>query len=397
MYWGCGRVGDFTGNPWLTVQKPVIWVCSSEPYDTLWATWMIAPSLAKATYQYVLYIDGTLVDHNSPNIINMLVPHGYIPAIGVIAVPPIVNAVSPQVCNCNPACPCNYDPACCQRPAPQNTTCYNNINVLYTDLISPIRADLKVLKKKIRLFYEYTYGYYNHVLINGVLVDNNGIPGKEYPVNVEAWADPTPPSEMLDGISAHTDNFGLSIAIVPLPFISPIVSSELDIGTFDTTTDVQREHNIFANCTLINMFKDLVCTDIQLYNFNFQAYAPPAQEYILGKLRNNFVSFTDNQKGITIRDHYRMNIAPRQAIVNGQLVTKPAKHNQLVLRLQDYRYIIQFDKQQFYSISQPNRFPAKLPCQSYRFVAQPNAIQADLESGKYAVCQLSRPCPSHPH
>ena len=140
------------------------------------------------------------------------------------------------------------------------------------------------------------------------------------------------------------------------------------------------------------MFKDLVCTDIQLYNFNFVAFAPPVEEYILGKKRENYVTVSSNQKGITIRDHYRMNIEPRQAIVNGQLVTKPAKYNQLVLRVQDYRFIAQFNKQQFYSIYQPNRFPAKLPCQSYRFVALNNAIQADLESGRYAIEQLSMPC-----
>ena len=195
---------------------------------------------------------------------------------------------------------------------------------------------------------------------------------------------------MLDGISAHTDNFGLSIAIVPLPFISNIAPSALDIGTFDTAVDVQGQ-NIFENCNLINMFQNLVCTDIQLYNFNFQAYSPPSEEIVVGKVRYNYVRLCDKQKGITIRDHYRMDIGPRKAIINGQLVTKPPKRNQLVLRVQDYRFVAQFDKQQFYSVYQPDRFPPKLPCQAYRFVPLNNALKADLESGTYAVSQLHTP------
>jgi len=260
------------------------------------------------------------------------VPHGYLPTIAAIAVPPIVD-------NDN-----IYDPICSIK--------YGNVRTLASDLIKPIRAEVKILEQKATLYYEYPYGFYNHVIINGKLVDNNGLPGKTYDITI-----------------ADYDNPGVHIAIIPLPFIA--------------------DQDLFDGCDLVDTFgPETICPDVLLYNFNFIAYEPPSEETVVGKFRKNYVDYTLQQQGLIIKERTKINLEPRQAIVNGRLVTKPAKQNQVVLRVQDYRFTIQFDKQRFYTIYRPDREPNKAPCYAYRFAALNSAVKADLPGGRYSTDQL---------
>lgn len=324
----CGkREGDFPGDPLQTIDKEVIWICQGGTEDILYATWTINPLFANLSYKWLLYIDGQLIDRDSSNFINMTVPHGYIPKIAAVAIPQIID------------CDLAYDPLCSIKVA--------NVVSLYTHIIQPIRVDLKVLEKTITPIYRYDGELHNHVILNGILIDTDGISGKSYQIKIDSF----------DNIENE-----LEISIIPLPFIA--------------------NQDLFNNCLLVDQFFGLICPDILLYNFKYVLRGPEPIETIFGKQRKNYVSVDMKQKGLTINLNSLVKIDKRKAIVNGVLVTKPAKNNQVVLGIQNYRFVI-FDKQRFYSVYFQNKFKDGVPCGQYRLPSLNSAIFTTLPNGNY--------------
>ena len=215
------------------------------------------------------------------------------------------------------------------------------------ELAKPIRADIKILENKVILYYKQTTNYYNHVIINGELLDNSGTNGKEYPATIDP------------------ENIQIGITIIPLPYIA---------GT-----------DLF-DCTLDNMFDDKLCPDIILPSHNYVPYIQPLQETILGKVKDNYISYTLKQKGITIKT--RMTIASRKVVRNNSIITKPAKPNQLVINPQDYRFYTQFDKTRFYTIYNRNKPDGTMPCFVYRLVSYNTANKVKLANGTYPTSML---------
>lgn len=322
----CGYTDLFPIDPLETVNQQVMWICGTGSDTKLYATWTIHKDYEDCKHRWILYVNGIIINENSPNLISIDISSGIIPKIAAVAVPELA--------------PLGTDPLA-------GSTNYNIRSMNY-ELAQPIRADMKILENKVTIYYKATKDYYNHIIINGELIDSSGTNGEEYSVTI----DPT--------------NIQIEIAIVPLPFI--------------TGTDL-------FDCALVDMFSDKLCPDIILPEYKYVPYMQPTQEIVLGKTKNNYVDYTLKQKGLTIKT--RMTLGSRKVVRGNSIITKPAKKNQLVVGPQDYRFYPQFDKTRFFTIYNRDVPNGTIPCFVYRLLSYSTTTQVKLAAGTYPTSLMS--------
>jgi hypothetical protein len=302
----CARPGDFDGNPYETVgANTLFW---KPGHTQLVCTWSISAALKDKTYKWLFYVDGVVIDRNATSPKVLTVVQNYIPKITAVAIPPAVDYDNA------------YDPLCGGQEA-------NILTFWDSGLINnPCNAILSPLDCKIKVYFRRSAYYYYHLIINDVLVDTDSHSGDEY-------------------------NFGTGVcSAFPTIILVPLPAKSSDMLSWGVE--------------FWNLYENRICPDVLLPEYGYVAQEFPLQEQVLDKVKKNYISVSDKQRGLTVpQSGENITVAPRQALVNGVVVTKPAT-KKMCKGAQDYRYATQFDKTKFYSIYDITKFTDHIPCET---------------------------------